>query len=184
MLCSIAALAAGCASNPQSPRELQRGAESIDGRISIRYKDLASGKEDALSGRFAWVTTGDALELRLLDPIGQSVALVETAPGRATVTFRDGRKVEGIDAESLTQQTLGYALPLHGLRSWLAGRAAPGSDVSRLPDGRLRQDGWTIRFVAPDDAATGQPPRRIDLEYPGPPAEIEMRLVVDARAAG
>ncbi len=184
---------AGCATLPSANESRLAGARSIEGRLSVRYKDLAGGKEDALSGRFEWTQRGDEIELSLLDPLGQTVALIRSAPGRSSVAFRDGRKVEGATPEALTQDTLGWTVPLSGLGSWLDGRAAAGSSAVMLADGGLRQDNWTIRFVRDEDTsksasdaatntATGAPPRRIDLHYPGPPAEIEMRLVIDQRS--
>ena len=181
---------AGCATIPSANNQGGlAGVRSIEGRLSVRYKDLEGGKEDALSGRFEWTQRGDDVELSLLDPLGQTVALIRSAPGRSSIAFRDGRKVEGATPEALTQDTLGWTVPLSGLASWLDGRAAAGSPAVTLADGGLRQDNWTIRFVRDEttgkravDAATSAPPRRIDLRYPGPPAEIEMRLVIDQRS--
>ena len=157
--------------------------------MSVRYKDLSRDKEDALSGRFEWTQSGDNVELSLLDPLGQTVALIRSDPSHSSITFRDGRRVEGATPEALTQDTLGWTVPLRGLGSWLDGRPAAGSPAVTLADGGLRQDNWTIRFVRDDDknnalgnSANNSPPRRIDLRYPGPPAEIEMRLVIDQRS--
>jgi len=172
---------AACSTLPP-PAAPVAGDRSIDGRLSLHYKDLDSGKEDALSGRFAWIAHDDAVELTLLDPLGQSVARVRTRPGHSSITFRDGRTIEGDAPEALMQRTLGYALPLEGLGAWLDGHAEAGAPATTLDDGRLRQSGWTIRFTAADDAVADTPPRRIDLYYPGPPAEIELRLVVDQRS--
>ena len=155
---------------------------TVEGRLSVRYKDLATSKEDALSGRFVWTADATDIDLSLLDPLGQTVALIRSGTERSTVTFRDGRRVDGATPEALTRRALGWTVPLTGLRYWLDGRPDPHSPVTTGDDGRLRQDGWTIRFVAADDAAPDAPPKRIDLAYPGPPVEIEMRLVVDRRS--
>ncbi len=157
---------------------------TIEGRLSVRYKDLETGKEDASSGSFVWTASGDDLELSLLDPLGQTVALIRSGAQGSSITFRDGRRVDGASPEALTQRTLGWTVPLRGLRSWLDGQADRGSAATTLDDGRIRQDGWTIRFQADDAAPAGTLPKRIDLSYPGPPAEIEMRLVVDRRSGG
>ena len=177
----LAACAAIPANNERANERSSAGARSVEGRLSVRYKDLASGKEDALSGRFEWTGRGDDVELILLDPLGQTVALIRSDPDHSSITFRDGRKVEGATPEALTQDTLGWTVPLRGLGSWLDGRAASGSAAVTLDDGRLRQDNWTIRFVREGESSKSPLPKRIDLFYPGPPAEIEMRLVIDRR---
>lgn len=171
-----------CASLPTAP-VASADARVVEGRISIRYKDAGSGKEDALSGRYVWTQDRTTTDLDLFDPLGQSVAHVTATPASASIRFRDGRVVEGPTPEAVTQQTLGYSLPVRGMSAWLDGRASADTPVTRLDDGRIRQDGWTIRFVPSDDAAGDARPRRVDLAYPGPPAEIEIRLVVDRRSA-
>ena len=168
---------AGCAS-PQAALERTVVGHTIEGRLSVRYRSLADDRTEALSGRFVWTTSGDELELGLLDPLGQTVALIRSSPATSSITFRDGRRVDGATPESLTQQALGWTVPLHGLRYWLEGETDRDRDVERLTDGRLRQDDWSIRFGEGDG-----PPKRIDLHYPGPPAEIDLRLVVDQRGA-
>lgn len=171
-----------CATLPRSLSERTVLGRTVEGRLSVRYKDLQSTREESLTGRFVWTASADEAELSLLDPLGQTVALVRSDAERSSITFRDGRRVDGATPESLTQQTLGWTLPLRGLGWWLEGRSDPASESSTLADGRLRQDGWTIRFDAPRATST-MPPRRIDLSYPGPPVEVEMRLVVDQRSA-
>ena len=180
----FAGLLASCASLPTTLHVPSTDARVVEGRISIRYKDAASGKEESLSGRYVWTQDRATTDLDLFDPLGQSVAHVTSTSTQASIRFRDGRLVEGDTPEAVTQQTLGYTLPVHGMSAWLDGRPSPDSAVSTLDDGRIRQDGWTIRFVPGDDAtAADKRPKRIDLAYPGPPAEIEIRLVVDRRSA-
>ena len=178
------ALLAGCASvRPGAFERTVRG-ETVEGRLSVRYTDAQTGKDDGSSGRFVWTTDADTLELSLLDPLGQTVALVRSNATTSSITFRDGRRVDGDTPEALTERTLGWTLPLRGLRFWLVGKADPSRPSSTLPDGRLRQDDWAIRFQpAADDAASAGLPKRIDLTFPGPPAAIELHLIVDQRSA-
>ena len=150
----------------------------------MRYKDLERDHEESLSGRFDWSRRGEAIELALLDPLGQTVALIRSTPVESSITFRDGRTVTGATPEALTQQALGWTVPLRGLSSWLDGRAAPLPVASAEAAGRFRQDGWTIAFTpasTSDAIESKTKPKRIDLSFPGPPVEIEMRLVVDSR---
>jgi len=177
---------AACASVPAGTFDRTVRGETIEGRIAIHTRDLATQKEDASSGRFVWTTAGDELELSLLDPLGQTVALVRSDAKHSSITFRDGRKVDGDTPEELTQRTLGWTVPLRGLRYWLVGRADPSRPMTMLPDSGFRQDDWTLGFQreqgdAAHDAADVLP-KRIDLHFPGPPVDIELRLVVDSRS--
>ena len=168
---------AGCALLQPAALDRSMDGRTIEGRLSVRYKTLATDKEESLSGRFVWTSSGEDLELSLLDPLGQTVALIRSGATRSSITFRDGRVVDGATPESVTEQTLGWAVPLHGLRYWLEGETDRASDVTTLSDGRLRQDNWSIRFSGDEPL-----PKRIDLYYPGPPAEVDLRLVVDQRS--
>lgn len=182
-----AILLPGCAAVPPGAFDRVIAGRTVEGRLSVRYKDLQTNREEALSGRFVWTTSGEDLELSLLDPLGQTVALIRSGESRSSITFRDGRQVDGATPEALTQRTLGWTVPLRGLRYWLDGRADPAS-ASRFDaaDGRLYQNDWKITFTPPGGASVAapgdSPPKRIDLFFPGPPAEIEMRLVVDERS--
>ena len=172
---------AACATVPTGTFDRTVHGETIEGRIAIHTKDLATNKEDASSGRFVWTTSGDQLELSLLDPLGQTVALVRSDSTHASITFRDGRKVDGETPEDLTQSTLGWTVPLRGLRYWLMGRADPSRPVSTISDSRFRQDDWTVDHQQDDHGES--PPKRIDLHFGGPPVDIELRLVIDGRSA-
>jgi outer membrane lipoprotein LolB len=182
VLLPIVVVLPACSTLPAGSFDRKLQGRTIEGRMSVRYHDLATGKDDASSGRFVWTRDGDALELSLLDPLGQTVALIRSDARRSSIVFRDGRRVEGATPEALTEQTLGWTVPLRGLGDWLDGRTASDRPATLLDDGRVRQDGWTLRFQRDEGAAADAPPKRIDLVYPGPPAEIEMRLVVDQRS--
>ena len=183
---SFAALATAaltaCASVPPSSAPALSG-RTVEGRIAVRYTDASTAKEESLSGRFVWTAGDDGIALSLLDPFGQTVAFIRATPSRASITFRDGRRVDGATPEDLTREALGWTVPVRGLGAWLDGHADADAPSTTTDDGRLRQDGWTIRFVADDQAPAGAAPKRIDLAYPGPPVAIDMRLVVDRRSA-
>ena len=94
-----------------------------------------------------------------------------------TLETADARQYQAADAELLTQQVLGWRLPLSGLPDWLRGRAAPGdtAQTSTGADGQLlelRQDAWRIEY---QDYREGRPVR-IRLTRP----DLEMRLIVDS----
>jgi outer membrane lipoprotein LolB len=70
---------------------------------------------------------------------------------RQELTAQDGNTIKANDAESLTEATLGWRLPLNGLNNWVLGRpsnskieASSWDDAGRLLT--LKQDGWDISY--------------------------------------
>jgi outer membrane lipoprotein LolB len=173
----MALMLAACASLPPGALDRKIEGRTVEGRMSVHYKDLAKAKEDSATGRFVWTASADEIELSLLDPLGQTYALIRSDAKHSSITFRDGRRVDGATPEALTQQTLGWTMPLHGLRYWLEGIPDPTTPVASNDEGLLRQDNWTVRFQRNEML-----PLRIDLTYPGPPVSIDLRLVVDQRS--
>jgi outer membrane lipoprotein LolB len=170
------ALLAGCST--LKPVTLDASASfDAHGRMSVHYKDLKGGKEDTVFGRFEWIEHGPTVDLALLDPLGQGIATVHAAPGDAVLKLADGREFHGASADLLTQEALGYTVPVEGLRSWLVGRSSvAGKKPEANPDGglMLKEAGWTIDYPAPE-----MPPRRIDLHYSGPDIALDLRLAIE-----
>jgi outer membrane lipoprotein LolB len=144
----------------------------LAGRIAVRYRD------DAGSGNIAWRHGLRADEMLLTTPFGQGIARLARDGGDITLTTQDGREFRAADAESLTEQVLGFRLPLVGLADWVRGRPAsnPAPEPAlerRDPTGRLtelEQSGWRIRYLEYADAR----PSRITLTFPG----LELRLAI------
>lgn len=146
------------------------------GRLSARH-----GSE-AVAANFHWRHAGEHDQMELVSPFGQTIALLSGDSAQVQLQSADGRVTTASDWTTLTEQGLGWPLPVQGLAFWIQGAARPGSTFSVEPgeDGRtavLRQDGWTI--VYPSYAQTGAGawrPTRVDLSYP----DIELRFAIDA----
>ncbi len=144
----------------------------LSGRIAVSYRD------DAGSGNIAWRHGAQADEMLLTTPFGQGIARLARAGGEITLTAQGGRQFKAADAESLTEQVLGFRLPLVGLADWVRGRAAakPAPEPTRErrdAAGRLdelEQSGWKIRYLEYTDAR----PSRLTLSFPG----LELRLAI------
>jgi outer membrane lipoprotein LolB len=144
------------------------------GRLSARH-----GRE-AVAVHFEWSHRPPRDELAVTTPLGQTVAELsgDAAQPRVEVRTADGRTAEAADWSSLTEQALGFPLPVEGLAAWIRGAPHPGAGYARETDreGRvalLRQDGWEIVYDYPDAAARA--PLRLRITYP----EFEIRVVVD-----
>lgn len=143
----------------------------LSGRIAIRYDDQGS------SGNIAWRHRAVGDEMLITSPLGQGVARIEREGDQVTVTGSDGRVYSAHDAESLTEQVLGFRVPLAGLSDWVRAKPAPGpAHETRDALGRLselEQDGWRIYYLGYGDGSGL--PARLRLVYPG----LELRLAID-----
>lgn len=168
----------GCASTPSAPPVQNGNALSVNwtlqGRIGIQTS------EQSLSGNIRWQHRADTDELLLTSPLGQGVARIERNAEGVTLEVPNQPARRASDAESLTRDILGYALPVSGLTWWVQARPAPGRafEATRDADGRLaqiRQDGWVIDYLqyAADVPAR---PRKLVVAREG----LEIRLVADS----
>ena len=183
-----AALAlAGCASTPPSANAptgavLQTAAtHAYHGRFAVRYDDRL-GNPQNVYGNFDWQEHGDDVSLELRSPLGQTLAVVKSTPRAASLELPNRPTQYAPDVGDLMQKTLGFELPLAGLRFGLLPTAAPATPAETVRDPadgtrikQLRQDGWTIDYLAYADApATGV--KRVNLVRATPPLDIKLVL--------
>ncbi|HSD53005.1 MAG TPA: lipoprotein insertase outer membrane protein LolB [Burkholderiales bacterium] len=166
----VVALLAACAgvAPPQAARE---GEFAVIGRVAVRYGD------EAASGRVAWRHSDLDDSLLISTPLGQGIAEITRRDGVYTLVTSDQQRFTATDPEQLTEQALGYALPLGGLPDWLRGRAQPDVPAQVRYDGKqlaeLRQQGWTIEYLAYGD--DGRLPMRLRLTR----GTFDIRLAIE-----
>lgn len=188
-------LLAGCAtprppsaeSAPPSARALRPFHQAIDigGRLSVRYQ--AGGKEEAVHGNFTWSQRPEQITVSLLSPLGQTMALIQVSPEGATLQ-QAGQPVRTADSvDALTAETLGWPLPVAGLRDWLQGFAIDNAGkrfvASPTSAQVISNDGWRIHYASwlDDTPLSAQNrPRRIDLARTTEQAgDVTLRIVID-----
>lgn len=169
-------LLAGCATlapdGRVSPPRDGLDAFALEGRFSLRQD------ERSYSGRLSWRHTPAGDELLLSSPLGQGVAEIVVTPAAATLTTSDGKTYSAPDAPTLTQNVLGYRLPLDLLVDWVRGRNAAAEVVERDAQGRalrLRHEDWRIDYGYDSDDPQA-PPGRLFAERAG---AFELRLRID-----
>ena len=151
-----------CASLPDARFPLEGGFE-LSGRVAVRH-----GK-DAASGRIFWRHSDESDELLITSALGQGIARISRERDQFRLVTGDNKEYRAADAESLTEQALGWRLPLGGLSDWVQARASPGRPVEMRGDADkgldLRQDGWHVAY---EEFRGGRPYRmrltREDLE--------------------
>ncbi len=170
----VGLLLAGCASIAEQPVTANPVGEAFElsGRVSVKYST------EAVSGKISWQHDAASDDLLISTPLGQGVARILRRDAVVSLTTSDQKLYQASDVEGLTEQVLGWRLPLAGLPDWVRGRAAAGAPVQTRVDGaqrlaELRQSGWLVEFLEYD--AAGGLPKRLRLTR----ADVEIRLVID-----
>ena len=160
-------LAGGCAQlQTKVPQDVEF---DLTGRLAARY-----GKE-AFTGNLAWRHAKSADEMLITSSLGAGVARIVRDGEWVVLTTAEPREYKARDAEALTEEVLGFRLPLSGLADWVRGRASDeaAAKVERDEQGRLRaleERGWRIEYQDYE----GKLPSRMRLTYP----DIELRLAI------
>jgi outer membrane lipoprotein LolB len=191
---SLALLSAGCANMTPQPtidaglqsQRIYRNSIALEGRLTLRYQQ--NNENRSVNGSFVWTQTPKHTTLRLLSPLGQTIAVIEIAPGLATLTQSGQAPRSAGDVDQLTEQALGWPLPIAGLRDWLQGFASdaagkPFVAQEQTQDDRntvTTRDGWRIQYVNWQTTAAGSMPKRIDLErFTEQAGDVAIRIVID-----
>lgn len=150
---------------------------NIIGRVSVR------NTQHSFSGNVHWQHMQTEDTILLLSPLGQAVAEIrKNADGVSLVTAK-AEAFYARDVEELTDEILGWRLPLNGLQHWIQGKHSPASvAIIELDDEDrivvIRQDGWQIiyvRYFADQPEQTAVRPRIIELQFDA----LKIRMVVD-----
>jgi outer membrane lipoprotein LolB len=171
LLFFLAALLSACVSIPdEEPGAPSAEGFVVKGRVAVRYG------EEAASGRLFWNHAADKDVLLLSNPVGQGVAELRGSREGYQLRTADGKEYSAADPEELTEQTLGWRLPLQGLPEWIRGRALKNVPAEeKKEDGRLaelRQLGWQIDYLAWDDRGL---PQRLRLRR----ADLDIRMAIE-----
>ncbi len=169
----------GCASAPPAPQSVTRPAQAehapfvIAGRIAVKHNGERS------SATLRWTHSAETDEILLFAPLGQTVARIHR-DGHGVVLDTSDKHYVAQDAEELTQQALGWRLPLSGLQYWVLALPAPVGvyDIERDASGQisvLRQGGWTISYTRYATPAADSLPLRLTLQR----EELGIQLRID-----
>ena len=117
------------------------------GRVSVK------GGKESFSGGVQWRHTESGDEILLLSPLGQTLAQIQRSSEGVHLTTSEHERYYATDVESLTEQVLGWRLPLMGLQYWIQSMYSPAtaSAIDMDIDGRvvaMRQDGWEISYLS------------------------------------
>ena len=173
---------AGCAAMPEASLQtrapfvsaLQNELFQLAGRVGVKYDD------QGFSGNMRWQHRAQSDEILILSPLGQGVAQIVQDSTGVSLTTSDQKIYHAQDAETLTDEILGWRLPLAGLRYWVVGRAAPGNaEMEHDQAGRvsrLKQDGWQIDYLSYRETNGVTLPQKLIMQR----GNLEMKLIIDS----
>ncbi|MCP2041846.1 outer membrane lipoprotein LolB [Neisseria sp. HSC-16F19] len=136
------------------------------GRLAVKQEEKGS------YANFEWQNGRHVQHIDVNTPLGNTVGVLCRDGEGVIAEGSDGRQYQAANAIELSQNLLGFALPLDHLHLWARGYWAPEDSYEILPDGRLRQFGWVIeRRLAADERT----PRLLVLDN----RQLNIRLVFD-----
>lgn len=163
-------LVAACAQTPKPqqgewPQASDVGDFTADGRLAVKVEGKGS------YANFDWRYQNHVQTIDVNTPLGNTVGqLCQDGQGVLAVDNK-GQVYQAQTAEELSGRLLGFELPVQYLHIWADGKRVAGQPYEMLPDGRLKQSGWTIRRTLSDHADT----RILYLEN----ERLSVRLVFD-----
>lgn len=147
---------------------------NMQGRIGVQ----TAGK--GFSGSSNWSHDGKSDDIALFSPLGAQVATITTSADGVELVTGEGKTYEAADVETLTQQNLGWSLPMRGLPDWILGRPSTGAvqgqqwdEAGRLT--RLEQDGWDIEYAQYVEANGYQLPGKVYMRSP----KLNLKLIIE-----
>lgn len=147
---------------------------AIKGRIAV-----TSDQKNA-SARLAWEHSASKDNVDVYSPLGAKVANIIKTPEQ--VTFTDNKQtLTAEDTETLTQDTLGFSLPLSGLSYWALGKPSNQSIANAITwdiDGKTKtlvQDGWNIEYNGYSNQDIYSLPKKVILNND----IITIKLIID-----
>lgn len=176
LLLLLLALLGGCAAIPPAgpehegwvERQRELGAMdawTLNGRVAVKLNG------EGWNANLRWQQQGDDYRIRVFDPFGRTLALIEGDAEAAVLRTSEGERREAADPETLMDEEFGWHLPLTGMRYWLRGIPTRTGELEFLRlDGQgrpvlLQQAGWSMTY---GDFASAHPlalPTRIGMEH-------------------
>ncbi len=158
---SITLVLVGCATQPttptiSSPQNIVIHQQHLAAVANIKSYALKGRlgvvtQKQGFSGSIEWQHQPNADNIDVYSPVGGKLANIAKNASGVTLTDQKGHTIKANDAETLTENTLGFRLPLNGLSDWAVGRptsskidASTWDEAGRLTT--LKQDGWDISY--------------------------------------
>jgi len=133
---------------------IRPGSETLmggDNRYTLVGRLSVHNMQQRFSATINWRHHANEDQIHFFSPLGQTIARIEQDVTGVRLATAEPALYQAENVEQLTQQVLGWTLPLSGLHFWIRGMYFPLTiaelDLDR--NGRIvaiRQDGWEIQY--------------------------------------
>lgn len=146
------------AASTQSAAALQRW--EVKGKLGVR-----SAKENG-SANLTWQQASGNYRIHLSGPLGAGATVISGSPGGVSLQRGSEPAVFAADAGQLTEQVMGWPLPVTEMFYWARGLPAPGAVSAKQADAQgllqsLTQSGWQLTFSGYQSVGPYKLPTRI-----------------------
>ena len=147
---------------------------------SIKGKLGVITQKQGFSGGIDWQHQASTDNIDVFSPLGGKIANISKNADGVILTDQKGNSIKSTDAESLTEASLGFKLPLKGLSDWAIGRPTSSKIEASSADeqGRLlmlKQDGWDISYENYADKNGVDLPNKIVLKS----EKVNLKLLIE-----
>ncbi len=147
---------------------------AIQGRMAVQYQGRG------YNCQIHWHKNGLSQQLSLISPLGNTLADISANEDGVILMTNDNKQYQAADAEQLTEQIIGWPLPIHLLHDWLLGRPAQAamSDAQWDESGKLvsfQQSDWRVEYGDYRQVESFDLPVKLTLRHP----KIYLRLIID-----
>ena len=135
---------------------IRPGSETLmggDNRYTLVGRLSVHNMQQRFSATINWRHHANEDQIHFFSPLGQTIARIEQGVTGVRLVTAEPAFYQAENVEQLTQEVLGWMLPLSGLHFWVRGMHFPLTieelDLDR--NGRIvaiRQDGWEIQYSA------------------------------------
>jgi len=154
----------------------------IQGRFSVAYEQ--NNRPQSVQGRFQWQQQGQRIDIDLMSPLGQTMAKISITPNSASIQ-PSGKEIKVAEnVAELTEQSLGWSLPVAGMREWLQGFNRSSTNQRQMAslsgNDQFVTEGWHIQYVSWQQNSVAVYPKRIDLTRTSQQQHpLSLRIIID-----
>jgi outer membrane lipoprotein LolB len=154
----------------------------IQGRFSVAYEQ--NNRPQSVQGRFQWQQQGLRIDIDLMSPLGQTMAKISITPNSASIQ-PSGKEIKVAEnVAELTEHSLGWSLPVAGMREWLQGFNRSSTNQRQMAslsgNDQFDTEGWHIKYVSWQQNSVAVYPKRIDLTRTSQEQHpLSLRIIID-----